>query len=206
MSNNLWPEEPIMIVSGQPYVYCKEWVHTGHLYVGSCFRGLPGYDGSLGRAGEAEVRAAHAAIGAPIESRMILLWTATATQRQTTDMEMAKIAQFRNHYGERVVNRFPIRDWSGHMRWVHDQQNHVDYTINFPHGTFSKRQSSNVRGACSQCKLPWGADIDNTHWSKLIYTDGRSEWLNKPNEGGNVYNPCIRRKDELLGIIPAKAS
>ena len=201
MSNNLWPEEPIMIVPGQPYVYCKEWVRTGHLYVGSCFRGLPGYDGSLGRAGEAEVRAAHAAIGAPIESRMIVLWTAPTTQRQTTDMEMAKIAQFRNHYGERVVNRFPIRDWSGHMRWVHDRQTHADYTINFPHGTFSKRQSSNVRGACSQCKLPWDADSDNTHWSKLTYADGQVEWLSKPDEGGNVYTACIIRKDELLGNI-----
>lgn len=201
MLNNLWPEKPIEIVQGQPYVYCKEWVHTGHLYIGSCFRGLPGYKGSLGRAGEAEVLAAHAHIGAPIESRMIVLWTAPATQRQTTDMEMAKIAQFRNRYGDRVVNRFPIRDWSGHMRWVHDRQTHVDYTINFPHGTFSKRQSSNVRGVCSQCKLPWGADVDNTHWSKLTYPDGRVEYLNSPTDEGDVYQPCIRRKDQLLGIV-----
>lgn len=201
MQTNLFPEEPIGIVVGQPYVYCKEWVHTGHLYVGSCFRGLPDYQGSPGRAIEAQIQAAHAAIGAPIESRMILLWTAAATQRQTSDMEMAKIAQFRDHYGERVVNRFPIRDWSGHMRWVHDRETHVDYTINFPHGTFSKRQSSNVRGACSQCKLPWGADIDNTHWSKLTYPDGHVEWLVKPDEDGKVYISCIVRKDELLGTI-----
>jgi len=193
-------------VPGRPYVYCKEWVHTGHLYIGSCFRGLPGYQGSPGRAIDAQIQAAHAVIGAPVESRMIVLWTAAVNQRQTTDMEMARIAQFRNHYGERVVNRFPIRDWSGHMRWVHDRQTHVDYTINFPHGTFSKRQSSNVRGACSQCKLPWDADIDNTHWSKLTYADGRVEWLNKPNDGGNVYAACIIRKDELLGVIPARAS
>lgn len=206
MTTNLWPDQPIAIVPGQPYAYCKEWVHTGHLYIGSCARGIPGYQGSPGRAIDAQIQAAHAEIGALVESRIIILWTAPATKRQTTDMEMAKIAQFRNHYGERVVNRFPIRDWSGHMRWVHDRQTHVDYTINFPNGTFSKRQSSNVRGACSQCKLPWDADIDNTHWSKLTYADGRVEWLNKPTEGGNVYTPCIIRKDELLGIVPAKAS
>jgi len=206
MSDNPWPEQPITVEVGQPYVYCKEWVHTGHLYVGSCFRGLSGYQGSPGRAIAAQITSAHAAIGKPIESRMTVLWTAEATRRQTSDMEMAKIAEFRNHFGDRVLNRFPIRDWSGHMRWVHDRETHVDYTINFPHGTFSKRQSSNLRGACSQCKLPWGEEVDNTHWSKLTRPDGRVEWLNKPNQGGNVYNPCIQRKDELLGIIPAKAS
>lgn len=201
MSDELFPDGSIALVPGQPYVYCKKWVNTGHLYVGSCFRGLPGYQGSPGRAIEAQIRAAHAAIGAPIESHMILLWTARATQRQTSDMELAKIAQFRNRYGERVVNRFPIQDWSGHMKWVHDRETHVDYTINFPHGTFSKRQSSNARGACSQCQLPWGAAIDNTHWSKLTYPDGRVEWLSRPDDGSNVYVACIVRKDELLGTI-----
>jgi hypothetical protein len=206
MTTHLWPDQPIAIVPGQPYAYCKEWVHTGHLYIGSCSRGLPGYQGSPGRAIEAQIQAAHAEIGAPVESRMVILWTAPATRRQTTDMEMAKIARFRNRYGELVVNRFPIRDWSGHMHWVHDRQTHVDFTIDFPLGTFSKRQSSDVRGACSQCTLPWDADIDNTHWSKLTYPDGQVEWLNKPNEGGNVYAACIIRKDELLGVIPTKAS
>lgn len=201
MNNNPWPKRSLVIVPGQPYVYCKKWVHTGHLYVGSCFRGLPGYEGSPGRAVLAQVHAAHADRGAPVESRMIILWTAPATQRQTTDIEMAKIAQFRNHYGDRVLNRFPIRDWSGHMHWVHDPQTHIDFTIDFPLGTFSKRQSSNVGGVCSQCKEPWTAEVDNTHWSKLTYPDGRVEWLNRPTEGGNVYNPCIRRKDELLGVI-----
>jgi len=201
MSDELFPDEPIALVPGQPYVYCKEWGHTGHLYIGSCFRGLPGYQGSPGRAIEAQIKAAHAAIGAPIESRIILLWTAAATKRQTSDMEWVKIAQFRGRFGERVVNRFPIQDRSGHMKWVHDRETHVDYTINFPHGTFSKRQSSNVRGACSQCKLPWNADIDNTHWSKLTYTDGRVEWLSRPDDGSNVYATCVIRKDELLGIV-----
>lgn len=201
MQHNPWPNEPVKIVVGQPYVYCKKWVYTGQLYVGSCFRGLSGYEGSPGRAAMAEVLAAHAAINAPVESTMTVLWTAPATQRQTRDTEMAKIALFRNLYGELVVNRFPIRDWSGHMHWVHDRQTHVDFTIDFPLGTFSKRQSSNVNGVCSKCKLPWTGDIDNTHWSKFTHLDGREEWLNKPGDDGDVYQPCIRRKDELLGIV-----
>lgn len=202
MSINPWPSKPVKIVPGQPYIYCKLWVHTNHMYIGSCYRGLVDYQGSPGRAIQAQIAAAHARTGAPEESVVIPLWAMPgATKRETRDMEHAKIAEFREHFGERVVNRFPIRDWSGHMRWVHDRQTHVDYTVNFPHGTFSKRQSSNVGGVCSKCKLLWTDDIDNTHWSKLTYLDGRLEWLNKPSDGGDVYKPCIRRKDELLGIV-----
>jgi hypothetical protein len=201
-NNGLWAAEPIAINPGQPYVYCREWKHTGHIYVGSCFRGLVDYAGSPGRAIEAQIRAAHAAIGAEQQWRMAILWTAPATKRRTRDVEHALIRIFRETYGDRVVNRFPILDRSNHLSWPnHNPETHVDSTENFPLGTFYKRQSSNVSGICSQCKEPWG-DIAEEFWAKLVRFDGRIEWLVRPGEAGDVYQACIRRKDQLIGTIP----
>ena len=196
------PVPPIQLVSGQPYVYELYWVHTGQRYVGSSYRGLERYEGSPGRAAQAAVRAAHLAIGAAEEYVKTILWSEPATKERTRKVEHAAIDKFRRLYGDLVVNKFPIRDRSAHLRWRnHDPQTHVDSTVNFPNGTFYKLQASDIGGLCSQCKMPWGsAEVD--HFAKLVWLDGRTEWLVRPGELDDVYQACIRRKDEINGIVP----
>jgi hypothetical protein len=135
-----------------------------------------------------------------------ILWTAPASRQRTREVEHEMIRKFRRMYGDQLVNRFPVRDRSLDLRWRnHDPHTHVDSTVNFPYGTFYKLQASSIEGVCSQCKLPWGS-ADAAHFAKLVWLDGKTEWLVEPGGLDDVYQACISRKDEINGTVPDPAT
>src|SRR5258705_10773239 len=205
------PKEPGFIL-GQPYIYGLYYPDVNGWYIGKNDTGRADYMGSPSAAVVKAIADAHEVAGLPTVPKPTkrLLWSPPgATLRECHDQEWLWIARAREHHDGPVFNLFPIQDWSDHFEWVHDKETHVDRATNSRWNVvYLKLQArcdadENCSGGKNNwyrrnCGRPWGDQVKGSSWCKVVYPDGRAEWLQPPGPKGSPYEAFRQHKFSMI--------
>ena len=203
----LVPNPEPEFVTGRPNIYAIYYENVNGYYVGKNETGRADYMGSPDRAARKAIADAHKTVGMLEVRKKHILWSPpTATYEECRDQEWMWIARFRAAHDGPVFNVFPIQDWSNHFRWDHDPVTHVDRATNsrWPVVYLKLQASCDADGNCSGdnyeriCGRPWGQQTRGLYWCKVIYPDGREEWLHGPAPDGNPYEAFRDHKFNML--------
>lgn len=191
------------VVAGRPNIYGIYYPNVAGWYIGKNETGNSFYMGSPSDAVRKKIHDAHNDACMPEVSEKHILWSpADATREECRNQEWIWIARFRSDPTATVFNLFPTLEWDDHFRWEHDELTHVDRAINSKwRVVYLKLQASrDENGNCDyrRCGLPWGAQLRGLHWCKVIYPDGREEWLLEPSPRGNAYDAFRKHKFAMI--------
>jgi hypothetical protein len=93
------------------------------------------------------------------------------------------------------------------FHWKHNPETHEDYTVDCPWGVYYKLQATcNDDGNCSGCGRPWGGQRRGRYWCRIVYSDGREEWVSEPGtSGGRPYSAFLAHKKSVrLGTVSSE--
>jgi hypothetical protein len=94
------------------------------------------------------------------------------------------------------------------FHWEHNPDTHEDYTVDCPWGVYYKLQAScSDDGNCSggsddwygrTCGRPWGGQRRGQYWCRIVYSDGREEWVSEPGTSkGRTYSAFLAHKESV---------
>jgi hypothetical protein len=205
--SQLVPEPEPAFIAGRPNIYGIHYPRVNGWYLGKNETGVADYMGSPSPAALKAIRDAHAVAGEPQQAQKHILWSPPeATRDECRNQEWIWIARYRAEHSGPVFNQFPTEDWTDHFRWEHDPVTHVDRATNsrWPVVYLKLQARCDANGNCSggeyatRCGRSWGQQARDLLWCKVIYLDGREEWLLEPTARGNPYDAFRAHKFAMV--------
>jgi hypothetical protein len=125
------------------------------------------------------------------------------TGPQSLAQPVALILSAKVHREEKLTSAPRVK-----FHWEHNSKTHEDYTLDCPWGVYYKLQAiPDDDGNCSggkdnwygrTCGQPWGDQRRSQYWCRIVYSDGREQWVHNGTSSARPYNAFLAHKESVL--------